>query len=250
MQNEPAQEEFLIYGYHPVSEAIAKGKSIQKVILQSGEFEEHSKKMWHDLKGSGINIQRWPRQKLDRLVKGNHQGIVAFVSPVAFAELSNVVANAFDKGETPLLCWLDGVTDVRNVGAIMRSAAGFGVHGIILPSKSGATLTADVVKSSAGAIYHIPLIQSKTTSDTLKELGELGVFVTVIHEKTETEIADADMSNPTCLIMGDEGKGVSKEISDFADVEYKIPMKGEVASLNVSVAAGVVFYEWFKRKAL
>ncbi len=248
MQKEPSQEEFLIYGYHPVSEAIAQGKSIQKVILQSGDFDEHSKKMWHDLKGSGINIQRWPRQKLDKLVKGNHQGIVAFVSPVEFADLSNVVANVFDKGEVPLLCWLDGVTDVRNVGAIMRSAACFGVHGIILPSKSGATLTADVVKSSAGAIYHIPLIQSKSTPETLKELADLGVFVTVIHEKTETDISEADISNPTCLIMGDEGKGVSREVTDFADAEYKTPMLGGVASLNVSVAAGVVFYEWFKRK--
>ncbi|MGB0431627.1 MAG: 23S rRNA (guanosine(2251)-2'-O)-methyltransferase RlmB [Bacteroidia bacterium] len=248
MQKEPNQEEFLVYGYHPVSEAIAQGKSIQKVILQSGEFDEHSKKMWHDLKGTDINIQRWPRQKLDRLVKGNHQGIVAFVSPVEFAELGNVVANAFEKGETPLLCWLDGVTDVRNVGAIMRSATCFCVHGIILPSKSGATLTADVVKSSAGAIYHIPLIQSKTTAETLKELADLGVFITVIHEKTETNIADADFDNPTCLIMGDEGKGVSLEISDYADAEYKIPMLGGVSSLNVSVAAGVVFYEWFKRK--
>lgn len=248
MQNEPTQEEFFIYGYHPVSEAIAQGKSIQKVILQSGEFEEHSKKMWHDLKGSGINIQRWPRQKLDRLVKGNHQGIVAFVSPVEFAELSNVVANAFDKGETPLLCWLDGVTDVRNVGAIMRSAACFGVHGIVLPVKSGATLTADVVKSSAGAIYHIPLIQSRSTAETLKELAELGVFVTVIHEKTEADIANADISNPTCLIMGDEGQGVSKEIADYADTGFKIPMLGGVSSLNVSVAAGIAFYEWFKRK--
>lgn len=249
MNAEQEQEGLLIYGYHPVKEAIAQGKPVHKVILQSGEFDEHTKKMWFDLKGSEVIVQRWPKFKLDKLTKGNHQGIVAFVSPVEFASLSNVVAGAFDKGETPLLCWLDGVTDIRNVGAIMRSAACFGVHGIVLPSKSGATMTADVVKSSAGAIYHIPLIISKSTPATLSELAELGLYVSVISEKAETDIADIDTKTPTCLVLGDEGKGVNREIRDFADNQFKISMLGGVSSLNVSVAAGVMFYEWYSRKS-
>lgn len=247
MNQETSNDDLLIYGYHPVIEAIKQNKPIHKVVLQSGDFNEHTKKLWFDLKETDVLIQRWPKPKIDRMVRGNHQGILAFISPVEFADLSNLVAGVFDKGETPALCWLDGVSDVRNLGAIMRSATCFGVHGIILPGKSGATLTADVVKSSAGAIHHIPLVKSKNTQQTLKELANLGLYVMAFTEKGELDLADADKTQPTCIVMGDEGEGISRDILEFADGQFKIPMQGEVASLNVSVAAGVVFYEWSKQ---
>ena len=247
MQNAQGDKDFLIYGYHPVVEALKQGKPIHKVILQSGDFNEHTKKLWFDLKGSNIIIQRWPKPKIDKLAKGNHQGVLAFVSPVELHDLSDYVGRLLKKDTTPMLCWLDGVSDVRNLGAIMRSAACFGVNAIILPAKFGATLNADVIKSSAGAIYHIPLIQSKTTQSTLQELAKLGVYIVAVSEKADSEITDFDTGNPTCLVLGDEGKGVSKEILEFADSHIKIPMKGGVSSLNVSVAAGVTFYEWYKK---
>lgn len=246
MDHEKKDDELLVYGYHPVIEAIRQNKPIHKVVLQSGDFNEQTKKLWFDLKDTDILIQRWPKPKIDRMVKGNHQGILAFVSPVEFAELNTLIQGVLDKGEVPTLCWLDGVSDVRNLGAIMRSAACFGVHGVILPSKSGATLTADVVRSSAGAIYHIPLVRSKNTQQTLKELSQKGLYIMALTEKGETPLDKADKANPTCLVMGDEGDGISRDILDFADGQFKIPMQGKVASLNVSVAAGVVFYEWSK----
>ncbi|MBI1183038.1 23S rRNA (guanosine(2251)-2'-O)-methyltransferase RlmB [bacterium] len=247
MNQQNSEEELLVYGYHPVAEAISTGKPIHKIILQSGDFNEHTKKLWFELKGTDYIVQRWPKFKLDKLTKGNHQGIIAFISPVEFAQLSHVVASVFEQGETPVLCWLDGVSDVRNLGAIMRSAACFGVHAVILPAKAGAILSADVVKSSAGAIYHVPLILSKSTQQTLQELSQLGVHIAAITEKAVEDIEQNQAENPTCLVLGDEGKGISREILEFADAQYKIPMKGGVASLNVSVAAGLVFYEWFRK---
>lgn len=249
MQHSAEENDLMVYGYHPVLEAIKQGRPIHKVILPTGDFTEHAKKIWFDLKGTDVLIQRWPLQKIDKVAKGNHQGILAYISPVAFDSLDKLVARVQENGEVPAICWLDGVSDVRNLGAIMRSAACFGMHGIILPAKSGATLTADVIKSSAGAIYHIPLILSKSTPATLSDLANLGVFVVAVSEKAENTIEDVEMENPTCLVLGDEGRGVSREIIEFADGHFKIPMKGDVASLNVSVAAGVTFYEWFKKSS-
>lgn len=249
MQHNVEENDLLVYGYHPVLEAIKQGRPIHKVILPTGDFTEHAKKIWFDLKGTDVLIQRWPLQKIDKVAKGNHQGILAFISPVAFDTLEQLTSRVTANGEVPALCWLDGVSDVRNLGAIMRSAACFGMHGIILPAKSGATLNADVIKSSAGAIYHIPLVLSKSTSSTLSELANLGIFVVAVSEKADENIEEVEKDNPTCLVLGDEGRGVSREIVEFADHHFKIPMKGDVASLNVSVAAGVTFYEWFKKSS-
>lgn len=242
-QPNPAEESLLIYGFHPVHEALQKGKPLHKVVIQSGEFSEHGKKLWALLKGKEVEILRWPKFKIDKVVRGNHQGILAYISPVPFVELNHTIEAIQARGESPLLCWVDGVSNVRNLGAIIRSASCFGVHAILLPAKSGAMLNSDCVKASAGAIYHMPLVKLSNHHQALSDLAAKGVFIVALTEKAEQPLSILPALSPTCLVVGDEGMGISREILDFADGQYRIPITGGTDSLNVSVAAGIAFYE-------
>lgn len=247
MEYKRNKDELIIFGYHSVMEAVAQQKPIQKVIIQNGDFNDHTRELWYQLKGGEIFIQRWPKEKIEKLVRGqNHQGIIAFISPVPFTELDDLVAQIYENGEVPKIAWLDGVTDVRNLGAIIRSAVGFGIHGLILPVKSGANLSGEVVKTSVGAIYQMPLIQSMHVQATIDNIKELGLSLVAISEKTEDAIAKLDNEEPICLVLGDEGKGIKREVMQQVDAHFSIPMQGELASLNVSVAAGIAFYELSK----
>ena len=244
--SEHIEEEF-IYGYHPVLEAIKQNKPIQKIILQSGDFDEHTKAIWKDLKGTEYIVQRWPKFKLDRLAKGKtHQGIFAVMSPVAFSSLEEVLVQVNEQEKVAKFLWLDGVSDVRNLGAIIRSAACFDINGLIIPAKSGAMLNSEVVKSSAGGIYHVPLIQAKSVPNTLKILSEQSIEVVSITEKATEHVESAATDQPVCLVLGDESKGISREILDFSDHKFRINMGEKLGSLNVSVAAGIVLHQWFK----
>jgi 23S rRNA (guanosine2251-2'-O)-methyltransferase len=245
-----AEDTLLIYGFHPVHEALQKGKPIHKVVIQSGEFSEHGKKLWALLKGKEVEILRWPKFKIDKVTKGNHQGILAYVSPVAFVELHATIDSIVASGEIPLLCWVDGVSNVRNLGAIIRSASCFGVHAILLPAKSGAMLNSDCIKASAGAIYHMPLVKLSNHHQALSDLAAKEVFIVALTEKASEPINHLPTQRATCLVVGDEGMGISREILDFADGQFRIPITGGTDSLNVSVAAGIAFYEVNRKRVL
>ena len=199
-------------------------------------------------KSGDYNISYVPVEKLNRLVKGNHQGVVAKISPVAFSDLEEEVEKALAKETAPLFLLLDQIDDVRNFGAIIRTAECCGVDGIIFPKKGGAPVTADTVKTSAGAIFKVPLIKVDHIKDAIYYMQASGIKVVAATEKTDTLLYSAELAQPVALIMGNEGKGISDPVLKLADEKAKLPMLGSIGSLNVSVACGAFLYEVVRQR--
>lgn len=237
-----------VYGIRAVMEAIESGKEIESLFIQRGLGGE----LWNDLKRvlkeHGIGFQQVPIEKLNRITRKNHQGVIAVISPITYQRLENIIPAIYERGEVPLLLILDGITDVRNLGAIARSAECAGVHALVVPSKGSAEINPDAIKTSAGALYKIDVCREENLSNTVKFLQESGIKVVVCTEKTEENIYSTDFSGPIALIMGSEEKGVSNDLIRIADDLAKIPMFGEIGSLNVSVATGVVLYEALRQR--
>ncbi len=242
------QKSDLIYGTRAVMEAIQAGKHIEKVMVQSGLPNDLIKELIHLLRERKISYTFVPAARLSRLVSGNHQGVVCVLSPVAFASVNNIVQHAFDEGREPFLLILDRITDVRNFGAIVRTAECGGVDGIVVAEKGSAPITGDAMKTSAGALNHLPVCREKDLKQTLKFLRDSGVRTIVCTERSSKDIFDVDLSGPLALILGSEEDGVSDALMREADELVKIPMKGKIASLNVSVAAGVAIYDIVRRR--
>lgn len=226
-----------------MQEAILAGKEIDKIMVQKGLTGELFHEVRDLVRTHNIPMQQVPIEKLNLLTKANHQGVVAFVSPIAFANLDNIVAEVFEKGETQKLLMLDNITDVRNFGAICRSAECQGFHAIIIPDKGSAQLNEDAVKTSAGALFHIPICRVSSLIKTVEALQMSGLQVTACTEKTDDLIDKIDFTTPHCIVMGSEEFGISNEIIRKADNLGKINMMGKTSSLNVSVAAGIIMYE-------
>ncbi len=242
------KDETLVFGIRAVMEAIISGKTIDKLFIQKGLHGELSKELWKQIKERGISFSYVPVEKLNRLTRKNHQGVVAFISPIEFHNLENLVLDVIESGETPLFLILDQLSDVRNFGAIIRTAECTGVHGIIIQKKGGAPVSADTIKTSAGAIFNIPICKVDHIKDALFYLQGSGVTVIAATEKAEGTIYDLDLTNPTAIIMGSEGKGISNSVLKLVDERAKLPMHGEIASLNVSVACGVFLYETIRQR--
>ena len=242
------KDETLVFGIRAVMEAIISGKTIDKLFIQKGLHGELSKELWKQIKEHGISFSYVPVEKLNRLTRKNHQGVVAFISPIEFHNLENLVLDVIESGETPLFLILDQLSDVRNFGAIIRTAECTGVHGIIIQKKGGAPVSADTIKTSAGAIFNIPICKVDHIKDALFYLQGSGVTVIAATEKAEGTIYDLDLTNPTAIIMGSEGKGISNSVLKLVDERAKLPMHGEIASLNVSVACGVFLYETIRQR--
>src|SRR5690554_11264 len=242
------QEKDTIYGIRAVIEAVESGKDIDKVLIKPGLQGELFNELMATLKTHKINWQKVPQEKLFKLAGKNHQGVVALVSPLSYTDLEPVVEAALAEGRTPLILILDGITDVRNLGAIARSAECAGVHALVVPSKGSAEINPDAIKTSAGALYKIDVCREENLSNTVKFLQESGIKVVVCTEKTEENIYSTDFSGPIALIMGSEEKGVSNDLIRIADDLAKIPMFGEIGSLNVSVATGIVLYEALRQR--
>jgi 23S rRNA (guanosine2251-2'-O)-methyltransferase len=185
---------------------------------------------------------------LNRLTLKNHQGVVAFISPIIYQKIENIIPEIFEKGETPLILVLDCITDVRNMGAIARTAECAGVQAIVVPSKGSAQINPDAVKTSAGALYKIPVCRHDNLVQTVRFLQESGLQIVCCTEKTNDFIYKPDYSAPTAIVMGSEEDGVRNEIIRIADHLAKIPMYGEIESLNVSVATGVILYEAIRQR--
>ncbi|MBB4079032.1 23S rRNA (guanosine2251-2'-O)-methyltransferase [Lewinella aquimaris] len=242
------QREDLIYGRHPVLEALAAGQPVDKVYLQQGTRGEFEKELRQSCKLHAVPMTLIPQAKLQRMVRGNHQGVVAQLAAAAYHSVEDILPLVYERGETPLFLLLDGVTDVRNLGAIARSAEVCGAQTIIIPQKNSAGLTADAVKSSAGALSRIPVCREKSLVNTVEFLQMSGVRVIASDLEAERYLHDIELTGPLCIVMGAEDEGISTGVARAADVTFKIPQAGTLNSFNVSVAAGILLYETMRKR--
>lgn len=239
-----------IFGIRTTIEAINSGKTIDKILIKQGLQSELYKELQDLIKTHGINAQMVPEQKLNRVTRKNHQGIIAFVSPVPFYDIDEIITRTYENGDSPFILYLDQITDVRNFGAIVRSAECAGVHAIVVPEKGSAQITADALKTSAGALHHIPVCKVKSGHQTLHNMKQNGIKLVAATEKAELLYTDSDYQSPCAIIMGSEESGISDENLRLADDLVRIPILGKIGSLNVSVATGIVLYEVVKQRAL
>ena len=243
------EETTRIFGIRAVIEAIESGKSIEKVFIQKGLAGSLFQELNRHLKGGSFTVSYVPIEKLNKVSKGNHQGVVANISPISFVSLNDLVESVQNKSTIPLYLLLDGITDVRNFGAIIRTAECCGVDGIIVQEKGSAPINADTVKTSAGAVFKVPICKVDHIKDALFHLQTYDVKIVAATEKTDETVYDIDLKQPLAIVMGDEAKGVSNSILKLADFRAKLPMLGEIASLNVSVACGAVLYETVRQRS-
>jgi 23S rRNA (guanosine2251-2'-O)-methyltransferase len=235
--------EDLTFGIRSVIEAIKQGKTINKILLQKGLTGELIKELLVLVHKENIVVQKVPVQKLNHMVKKNHQGVIAMISPVAYHQIDWLVQQVYEKGEDPFILILDRVKDVRNFGAIARTAECFGVHAIVIPSKDSALVTNDAIKTSAGALFKIPVCKVSSLNASVDFLKGCGLKIFSCTEKSEILINKVESSGPKALIMGSEEDGVDSNLIKASDVNFKIPMTGSIASLNVSVACGIAIHK-------
>lgn len=238
----------IIYGTRAIIEAIQAGKEIGKIYLQKGLSNPLSKELEKLIREQGISVSYVPQEKLHKLSDQNHQGAIATISPIQFAEFEATAEAVLAASKPGLFLLLDQLTDVRNFGAIIRTAVCTGVDAIIIPKSGGAPVTDDTVKTSAGAIFNIPICKVDHIKDALFYLQGSGVQVVAATEKTEDSIYDLDYTTPTALVMGSEGKGVTQGVLKLVDHKAKLPMAGTISSLNVSVACGAFLYEVVRQR--
>jgi 23S rRNA (guanosine2251-2'-O)-methyltransferase len=242
------QKTDMIYGTRAVLEAIRAGKEIEKVMIQSGLNNDLIKELISVAKSNKVPYTFVPAEKLKRMSTKNHQGVICLLSAVSYSAVDNLIDKAFSDGREPFFLILDRITDVRNFGAIARTAECAGVDGIIIGEKGNAPISSDAMKTSAGALNHLPVSREHDLKKTLKLLRESGIKVIACTEKAKKTIYEVEISGPVAVILGSEEDGISEELLRAADELAKIPMKGKIGSLNVSVAAGVAVYEVVRRR--
>lgn len=228
-------------------EAVEAGRSIEKVYLRKGAEGVLLGELKELCRRHRINVQEVPVEKLNRLTRGNHQGVVAQIAAIEYVELADILEGV-PKDETPLIVVFDGVTDVRNFGAIARSAECAGVHGLVVPLKNSAPVNADAMKTSAGALARIPVHRAGSIRNVLKVLQSEEMQVVAASEKVDTVLYDADFRKPTVIVMGSEDTGISKEVLKMCDLQLAIPIVGSIESLNVSAAAAVMLFEAVRQR--
>ncbi|MAP79842.1 MAG: 23S rRNA (guanosine(2251)-2'-O)-methyltransferase RlmB [Aequorivita sp.] len=237
-----------IFGIYPVKEALASNVNFDKVFIQKGIENDKIESLVIALEKANVNVNVVPVEKLNRLTKGNHQGIVALTSPVAFHSLESIVETTLEKDSTPLFLILDQITDVRNFGAILRTAECTGVDAVIIQKSGGAPVTGDTVKTSAGAIFNIPICKVDHIKDAIFYLQGSGITTIAATEKTNTNLYSLELTQPLAIVMGSEGKGISKSVLNLVDKKASLPLLGEINSLNVSVACGAFLYEVIRQR--
>lgn len=235
--------EDLIFGVRSVIEAIKADRDINKILIQKGMNKDLFSELKDALAGKNYQLQFVPVEKLDGLIDGNHQGVIAQVAPIEYKEIEALVEEKLEKGLKPLILVLDRITDVRNFGAIARTAECQGVDAILIPSKGSALVTADAVKTSAGALNRIPVCKTNSLKESLFYLQQLGMRIVACTEKTKIPLYEVNLRGSVAIIMGSEEDGITSDLLNLADIKARIPLRGEIASLNVGVAAGMVLYE-------
>ncbi|OUR91381.1 23S rRNA (guanosine(2251)-2'-O)-methyltransferase RlmB [Flavobacteriales bacterium 34_180_T64] len=242
------ENETTIFGIRAVIEAIKSGENIDKIFLQKGLRGELFTELEQLLHKERLNSSYVPVEKLNRLTKKNHQGAVAQIAPIAFHDIEDLVTNVTESGKVPLFLLLDQLSDVRNFGAIIRTAECTGVSGIIIQKKGGAPVNGDTIKTSAGAIFKIPLCKVDHIKDAVFYMQASGIKVIAATEKSEHNLYDISFNEPCAIIMGSEGRGINPSILKVVDAKAKLPILGEIESLNVSVACGAFLYEAVRQR--
>ena len=242
------QNDTTIYGIRAILEALAAGKSIDKVFLQKGLKGDLFSQLEKQIRLNGVNHSYVPIEKLNRLTLNNHQGAVAQIAPVKLYELDDLVTTVLKVKQKPIFLILDQLSDVRNFGAIIRTAECTGVDGIIIPKKGSAPINGDVIKTSAGAVFNIPICKVDHIKDAVFYFQSSDIQIIAATEKTNHLIYEIDLKSACAIIMGSEGKGISPSVLKIADQKAKLPMAGQISSLNVSVACGVFLYEAVRQR--
>ena len=240
----------MIFGVRAVLEALDAGKEIDKILIKHDIQSELSRELFAALKGRTIPVQRVPVEKLNRITRKNHQGVIAFISAVEYASVETVVPTLFEEGKNPLLVLLDGITDVRNFGSIARTCDCAGVDAVIIPMHGSVTVNADAVKTSAGALHTLPVCREKNITETLKYLKASGLRIVCATERGKMNYTHSDFNAPVCIVMGAEDTGIPAEHLALCDDWVSIPQYGRIESLNVSVATAVVLYECVRQRHL
>ena len=240
----------MIFGVRAVLEAIDAGKEIDKILIKRDILSELSRELFAAVKGTNIPVQRVPVEKLNRITRKNHQGVIAFVSAVEYASVETFVPYLFEEGKDPLLVLLDVITDVRNFGSIARTCECAGVDAIIIPSHGSVTVNADAVKTSAGALHTLPVCREKNITETIKYLKASGFRIVCATERGKINYTQSDFNVPVCIVMGAEDTGIPSEHLALCDDWVSIPQYGKIESLNVSVATAVILYEAVRQRHL
>lgn len=244
------KENEIVFGIRAVIEAVQAEKEIDKILVKRELQGELSKELFEVLKGKDIPVQRVPQERLDRVTRKNHQGVIAFVPAVSYQKLESIVPFVYEQGRDPFVVLLDGVTDVRNFGAIARTCECAGVDAVVIPERGSVTVNADAIKTSAGALHVLPVCKEKTINQSIRFLQECGFKVVVATEKATENYTDVVYDGPVAIVMGSEDTGVSTENLRICDQMVKIPQFGTIGSLNVSVAASVMIYEVVRQRML
>ena len=238
----------MVFGVHPVLELIRSQKEIEKVFIQAGSRSPEIVEIANHCRANGIPVQYVPLEKLNRLTRKNHQGVVAFVCPIEYQPLEKVIPFIYEQGKDPFVLMLDRVTDVRNFGAIARTAYAAGVDAIVVPSKGSALVNGDAMKTSAGALSHINVCRVENLKDAVDFMQASGLRVVGFTEKARLGLWEADLTGPLCVMMGSEEDGISESLIKRLDQHLKIPMPGDIDSLNVSVATGIACFEVVRQR--
>jgi 23S rRNA (guanosine2251-2'-O)-methyltransferase len=238
----------IIYGIHSVIEAIKADRELNKILIQKGIQKDVFNELREALTGKHFQLQFVPAQKIDSLTSGNHQGVVAFVTPIEYKEIETLVDQMLEEGKKPTILVLDRITDVRNFGAIARTAECEGVDAILIPSKGSALVSSDAMKASAGALNRIPVCKTDDLKNSLFYLQQSGLRLVACTEKSATPLYQVNLRGSVAIIMGSEENGITQDLINMSDIKAKIPMRGEISSLNVGVATGMVLYEKLRQE--
>jgi 23S rRNA (guanosine2251-2'-O)-methyltransferase len=241
-------KQLMIFGIRTLIEAIQEGKEIDKVFIQKGLRGDLYPELYQLIKEREVPFSLVPPEKLNRLTRKNHQGVVAFISSITYHNIEQLIPSLYEQGKTPFILVLDRITDVRNFGALARTAECAGVDAILIPARGGAAINADAVKTSAGALHKIPVCRAKYLQDDLKFLKESGLKIIGVSEKAKNTYFEETYKGPIALMMGSEEDGISDAYLPLLDAFVKIPMTGSIASLNVSVAGGILMFEASKQR--
>jgi len=243
------KKETLLFGIYPVIEALKAKQTIDKAYIQKGLQSPKIDAIVADLEALNTTISYVPLEKMEKLCRSNHQGIILISSPIEFVSLETMVEGVLESEKTPLFLILDQISDVRNFGAILRTAECTGVHGVIIQKKGGAPVSGDTVKTSAGAIFNIPICKVDHIKDAIYYLQGSGITTIAATEKTQDTIYNLELNEPIAIVMGSEGLGVSKSVLTIVDKKASLPLLGVINSLNVSVACGALLYEVVRQRS-
>lgn len=242
------QQEKYIYGIRAIIEAIGAGKEIDRLFVKKDMGSDLSRELLDVAREHGMPVQRVPVERINRITRKNHQGAVAMLAAVTYYRLDQLVPMLFEQGDNPFVVILDGVTDVRNFGAIARTCDCAGVNAIVLPERGSVSVGADAVKTSAGALNYVPVCRERNLVDAIRFLKDSGFTIVGTSDKNACNYTDADYTVPVAIILGSEDKGISTEVMRLCDRRVVIPEFGHINSLNVSVAGGIIMYEVVRQR--